>query len=538
MQVDDARLIVPAVDPDELWPSLGGQVCEFIEANLVHGPGDMLGEPVQLTEEERLFLWRVYEVYPRDHDQAGRRRFKRAVFSRRKGVGKTELAALVAICEMDPSAPVRCDGWRKVGKVYEPAGRPVRDPYIPMVAVGLEQVEDLTYGAVRAILTSERCRLVDDYDAGLERIVHRSAPGLMKAMTSAPGAREGARTSFQSMDETHLWVGPRHLKLHSTMLRNTAKRAAADAWTMETTTAFGPGEGSVAEASMRYARDVAAGKLDGVRLLMDHRQASEVWNLDDPDQLRAAVLEASGDAVAYGDIEGILAQWHDPQVDESDCRRYWLNQPRRLGTRWLPAGAFEAAATPRRGWPAEGTRVVLAFDGSYSRASTALVGATVEQHPYLFTVGVWERPATDPTWRVPRNAVTEAVAVAMLRWDVAELAPDPPGWHREVEDWEADWPETVVRFETRQPARMGPAVDEYYQAVNEGNLSHDGSEPLVRHHRNALPTQRRGHTVIVSAGPDTTDYIDAAVAAVVAHHRALWHHVNAVAPVDPTTQIW
>jgi len=89
------------------WPTLGEGVCEFIESRLVHGPGDVLGQPVTLTDEERILIFRAYEVFPHGHARAGRRRFKRVVYSRRKGARKTELAAWLAIVEMDPAGPVR-----------------------------------------------------------------------------------------------------------------------------------------------------------------------------------------------------------------------------------------------------------------------------------------------------------------------------------------------------------------------------------------------------------------------------------------------
>ena len=39
-------LSVPALDKKgERWPTLGPQVCAFIEAQLVYGPGDLRGQP-------------------------------------------------------------------------------------------------------------------------------------------------------------------------------------------------------------------------------------------------------------------------------------------------------------------------------------------------------------------------------------------------------------------------------------------------------------------------------------------------------------
>ena len=81
------------------YPSLGGQVCDFIEDYLVFGPGDLRGQSMILDEEKRALIWRIYEVFPQNHEQAGRRRFKRCCISLRKGTAKTELAALLAAVE-------------------------------------------------------------------------------------------------------------------------------------------------------------------------------------------------------------------------------------------------------------------------------------------------------------------------------------------------------------------------------------------------------------------------------------------------------
>ena len=66
---------------------------------------------------------------------------------------------------------------------------------------------------------------------------------------------------------------------------------------------------------------------------------------------------------------------------------------------------------------------MLGFDGSRSRDSTALVAASVEQTPQLWTLEAWERPATARhDWQVPRAAVAAAVMAAAERYDVRELA--------------------------------------------------------------------------------------------------------------------
>ncbi len=108
-------LCVPSLE-GEPWPTLGPQVADFVEAYLVFGPGDLRGKPARLDAEKRALIYRMYEVYPRGHPQAGRRRFKRVGLSLRKGSAKSELAAWIAACELHPEGPVRCDGFDAQGR--------------------------------------------------------------------------------------------------------------------------------------------------------------------------------------------------------------------------------------------------------------------------------------------------------------------------------------------------------------------------------------------------------------------------------------
>jgi len=525
--VSASRLIVPPLDP-EPWPTIGDQVVEWLLDNLVHGPGDVLGRPLAITPEIELFLWRAYEVYPKGHELEARRRFKRVVLSRAKGAAKTEIAALLAIAESHPDAPVRCDGFDARGN---PVGRGVKDPYIPMLATTEEQVSELGYGTALAIL--ENCRLGNEYVLGLDRIELRDVPGKIVALAGAPAARDGARTTFQHFDETHHYTAARPKGAHATMLLNIPKRRAADPWSLETTTMYSPGEESVAEDSHKYAEAVAEGLIDDPRLYFDHRQAADSHDLKTKGGLRSAIVEAIGDAVAWTDVDGVVSLFADPTNDKNQLRRVWLNQRRRSSRRWMPDDLWEGRADPKR-VVEDGAEIVLSFDGSYSRDSTALVAATVEERPHVFVVAAWEKPPNVARWRTPRLEVEQAIADAMDRWTVVELAPDPPGWHHEVEVLEETYGEVVVRFETNQPARMGPAVDMFEQAirgdvdengevVGEPQITHDGDPRLARHVGNAVTKKRGPHTLISKESNDSPLKIDLAVSAVVAYNRARWH---------------
>jgi hypothetical protein len=183
-------LMVPALEAKP-WPTLGRQVCDFIESYLVFGPGDLRGEPARLDAEKRALIHRMYEIFPQGHAQEGRRRFKRVAISVRKGSAKTELLAWIAACELHPDGPVRCDGFDAHG---EPVGVGVTDPYIPRVAYTEEQSDELAYGALRVIL--QYSQLAADFDIGIERIMRVGGDGKAVSLASAPDARDGARTLF------------------------------------------------------------------------------------------------------------------------------------------------------------------------------------------------------------------------------------------------------------------------------------------------------------------------------------------------------
>lgn len=522
------RLIVPPLDPTP-WPTLGPEVCDWIEDNLVHGPGDILGQPATINDEVRLYIYRLYEVYPRGHELAGRRRFKRCILSRRKGFAKTEIADWVAIAEVDDTAPVRCDGWRKEHGAWLPVGRPVRDPFVLMLAYTEEQADDLAYGGAKKIL--ENCALGEKYDIGEERIMfadHR-IPGEMKSIATAPSAADGARTTHQNVDEPHLWIQPRHHKTHRTILNNTAKRFDADAWTHETSTMYGPGEGSVAELAHQIALAMLRGEMPGSQLLYDHRQASEKWDISKREELVEAIKEASGDALGYADVHSIAGLLGNIEMDGPNFRRFWLNQPASLAARMFDVLAWDDLAVRPRHIKA-GRELVLFFDGSYSRDSTALVAATVENIPHLFVVAAWESPLDNPSWRTPRLEVDAAIDDAMNTWRVLELACDPPGWHHEIEEWQGIYGDVVTRFETSKPSLMGPAADTFVQRLKEDGFSHDNDDRLRRHVANCVPVRRRaaGGTYLIPTkeAPDSPLRIDLAIGAIGALSRALWHHVN------------
>ncbi|MFZ1927380.1 MAG: hypothetical protein WAU42_14730 [Solirubrobacteraceae bacterium] len=474
-------LVVPPYLEDEEWPSLGGQVCDFIETYLVHGPGDLRGEPAVIDDETRALIYRIYEVYPRKHPKAGRRRFRRVAISLRKGTAKTEKAAWIAAAELHPAGPVRCDGWDAKG---EPVGVGVTDPYIPMVAYTEEQTEELAYGALYVICGEGP--LADDFDIGLDRIMRIDGDGKAAALANAPGARDGARTTFQHADETHRFVLKRLKDSHRTMLANLPKRKAADPWSLETTTAPTPGEGSIAEETWEYAELIAQGKRKNPSLFFFHRQASAAHDLTTRKGIRAAVVEASGPAAEWSNIDAIVDQWDDPTTDKAFLERVWLNRRVQSSRQVFDIELVRAARSPReQKWPARKTPIAIGFDGSRTNDATGIVGTEIESG-YQFVIGCWERPETaDDEWEVPGDEVDQSMADAFERWKVVMAFCDPPYWESYVDQWAGRWPKKVVRFYTSRLPKMAAEVAAYVTAWQAGEVSYDGDKRLLAHLGNA-----------------------------------------------------
>jgi phage terminase large subunit-like protein len=503
-------LLVP-VD-EKPWPSLGGQVCDWIEANLCFGPGDLRGSPAVIDDEKRALIWRMYEVFQKGHKQGGRRRFKRVGISLPKGTAKTELAAWLAAAELHPEAPVRCVGWNGT----EPIGGPVTDPFVVLVAYTEEQSDELAYGALKAIL--EESAIGKDFDIGLERIIRKDGAGKALSMAGSPNARDGARTTWQCFDETHWHTLPRLKQAHQTMMANLPKRKAADAWALEITTAPEPGSGSIAEATMQYAQAVADGTVTDASLFFFHRQAGDEHDLTTAEGARAAVIEASGPAAAWRDIDGIVTLWKDPTTDRAYWERVYCNRLVKGASQAFDVERWKALAKPKA--VEHGALVTLGFDGAMFHDATAIV-ATEVWTGYQWLAGLWESPIGRSDWQVPAAEVDETIRSLFNEYTVWRLYADPPYWQSWIAKWVGEFgEERVIEWWTNRRRQMTAALEGFHTAMREGSLSHDGSKDLARHVGNARredlhqrDEQGKALWLIRKERPDSTFKIDAGMAA-------------------------
>ncbi len=439
------------------FPSLGWNLLAWIKRYLVVPSGPLYGQPLEMTDEQASFLVRYYRV-----DEHGRFVYRRAAQRRVKGWGKSPGAGAVAVAEF--CGPVVFDGWSAAG---EPVGRQHHTPWVQVAACSEDQAGN-TYSALHEMLRQSPA--VDEYgiDLGITRVHFKNKPGRLEPVTASAGSREGQPITAAVLDETHLWLPSNGGKrLANTIRRNAGKMNAR---TFETTNAFEPGEGSVAEDTHHAAEKNTRG------LLYDAVEAPWVEDLGDREALLRALGVAYGDAAKWVDLNRVVEEIQDPATNPSDARRFYLNQLVKSDR----AGIDPASWRPlHRDWePPAGARVAIGFDGSQSQDATALVGCC---DGHLFEIRMWERRHTDPAdWRVPRGEVEAEVERCFDRWDVGRMLCDPPRWQSDVERWMARWNPAreadaiVLWFDTNQPRRMAAACDRFVTAITEGSVTWSG----------------------------------------------------------------
>lgn len=187
---------------------------------------------------------------------------------------------------------------------------------------------------------------------------------------------------------------------------------------------------------------------------------------------------------------------------------------------WIEPDEWQAVED-RHGIP-DGERVVLGFDGSFNGDTTALVAVTVSKRPHLSLVRVWDPGEHSAGYRVPVTHVEDAIREACKRWQVVEVVCDPSRWQRTLDVLAGDGLPLVEFPQSR--SRMEPATLNLYEAIRNHEVTHDGDPTLTRHALNARLVDGDDRGVrIRKEDPKSPKRIDAIVAAIMAHSRAIHH---------------
>lgn len=497
-------LLVPSSRLDEWeWPSIGGQVANWIEENCCYGPGSLQGEPYVVDPEFRDLLWRMFQVYPQGHALAGVRRFNRVGICVRKGLAKTEKQGILAFAAIHPEAPFVPDGFNADG---HPVGRPTNAPYVPMLAHSREQVETLAFAVTLfQAQNSPDGHFFQSTKSGVWRLnEHGDQDGGAFPLSNSPGARDGARTTLNCFDEPHRLTGKKQLAAHATMDANLPKRPAEQPWSLYVGTAGFIGENSVAEElheeALRLAEHDDSAARSSILYYWRHAGSGITperpggYDFDNMEDRLEAIKEATGPVGEWGkgQFHTIARQWDqgDRTARSPYLDRVWLNK-------WAPPGGHvfamdRIARTAVTGWEnriPEGSVVAVGFDGSRSDDSTGFVVADVNTG-LIQAHAVWQKPPDATKWQVPAEEVMATPAEIDRMYSVARAFGDPPYWREALASWCGEYPYWREFATGTSVAKMAWAIDALVDALASGNarIVRDGTEAsdaLWRHLRNA-----------------------------------------------------
>lgn len=430
--------------------------------------------------------------------------------------GKTELLAAYALFRLltDVGLPeiiLAASSDKQAGRLFEAASLYIRQ-------------NPVLDGLVR----------VRDHAGELKR---EDGQGVIYRMSSDPRRLHGYNPTLVVLDELAQWTTPELVRAHAALTSASGARSAPQVFSISTAGEARDREDSILGRILDGARRSGATEDQPGRMVARLEQSRMlVWNFEAPtkDPHDIAAMKLANPAPWITE-EFLAKQAENPELTDAQVLQLHGGVWAAGDESWLPAGAWRACEASDV-MVEDGARVVLGFDGSYKRDSTALVGVTVgTEKPHVFVVDCWERPeGARDGWRVPRGEVEAAVEEAMRRFDVQVLVCDPPGWHREIEEWGERYGSVVtLMFPTNHRALMDAACSKFYSAVVEGRVTHDGDRRLARHLANAIVKISRDGKYITKDHPDSPRKIDLAVAAVVAHDQATVRRYD-----GPLIEVW
>ena len=537
--------------------TLGWLATWWIETFVVHGPGDVEGDPIVHTDEYTGFILDCYALKVN-----GRRCHSSAFLSRPKGTNKSGLAGELVLFEA--LGPCRFDGWAKGGEQYEflgktytykkgePMGRAVRTPYVRIMATEEDQTGN-TYGIVKYNLEEGILSQLKAYGMMVGNTkVSLPFGGEILPSTTGASSKDGGKETFVVFDESHLYTTQSLRNMYATVSRNLPKRAKiAETWSLETTTMYSPGQESIAEQTFEFAQmimeskqAIARGEKKTIKLdnlLYDHRWG-ECEDLSDDEALAAAIIDAYGDAMEWNSVEDIMGKIFDPRTTINESRRYYLNDVVSEQNSWIEVSQLATVKVPVAAIP-DKTLITMGFDGAATDDSTALIGCVVDTGE-LFRIRIEEKPdiplkdkqGNEIKWEVNYVAFDAAVAQAMKKWKVVGFFADPPFWQTYVDSWDAKYGEqllvkaglaSAIRWWTKRDTPMSLALERLHDAIcsSENDVLIQDDKTIIRHFLNARVWERPAGNVIGKESKKSPKKIDACMAGTLAYEaRAAYLH--------------
>lgn len=347
-----------------------------------------------------------------------------------------------------------------------------------------------------------------------------------RALSAEAFTKEGLSPTFVAFDELHAQPDRQLFDVMS-LAMGARENPMLVAITTAGVKTDSSGKDSVCYDLYNYGKRVTSGEVEDPSFFfawyegdeaLDYR-TEESWKIANP---------GYGDICAADDFASAVLR-----TPEAEFKTKRLNIWTSTQTAWLPSGTWEKLEDKER-QPEPGETAILAFDGSFSNDSTALVAWLLGgEKPHLSIVGIWEKPDdADNAWHVPVAEVEQTIINTYRNTGLAirEIVFDPARWQRTFMVLDEEGMPVVAYPNSAQ--NMVPATQRFYEAVLNESFTHDGDERLARHIANCV-TKQSSRGVMVSKASSRRK-IDAAVAAIFGYDRA----TAAPEPKPPVTRFF
>lgn len=487
--------------------TIGLYVIKWIESNLKNLTN---AQPYILQPDQLNFLLHWYSV-----DDNANFIYRRGVYRRAKGCGKSPFAAAICLAEMcAPVIPYFHKGALKA--------KPITQPWVCIAAYSESQAQNV-YHAILGMIEESTISSKYKLDVGLTRIYSPNG-GRIICITSSAKTIEGGRYTFVASDETHLWeesTGTTHLI--DTIRRNLGK---TNGRSIEFTNAHRPGNNSVAEQTyLAYQKALEHKKNIGI--LYDSIEAPASTDIyDKKHNLREGIKEAYKFA-PWVNIDRIIEEIYDPNTHISDSRRFYLNHIVAAEDSWISPVDLNKCVDKTL-LLQEHDEVILGFDGSRTNDSTVLVALRVEDCAF-FLLGIWEKPlgAAGANWIVDMSDVRNTVAYAFNRYSVIGFLSDVKEWETDIDNWYDEYRERLlIKASTRHAIAYDMRGHQYEITMNleslnraflEKAIKYDGNLSLTRHLLNARRRLNRFGTSFGKEHRESPKKVDALAALLLAY---------------------
>lgn len=512
--------------------------ADWAQAHCVVPDGIDQGDPFVLVDWQLWALLNFYRLKPEaaPGQLAPAFQYRRSQIALPQKAGKAPYTGC-HIC-VEAVGPALFDGWAEGGEVWdcrdhgcgcgwvyeyrpgEAMGRSWPTPLIQITATSEEQTDNI-YDALRPMIDDGPLHELIPKTG--EEFIRLPGKGRIDVVTSSAKSRLGQRVTFVPQDETGIWTeATKMIRVAETQRRGLAGMGGR---AEETTNAWDPSEGSVAQRTSESARG------DIFRLHPTAPSSLSYRNKQERRKIHRTVYAGCH----WIDLDAIEAEAQELiETDAPQAERFFGNNSVAgsgkafNAEKWDGLVRMEVAEDGEEYpyQPARGALIVTATDGAQFQDAIAIIGTEVETG-HQFVIGIWERPPDAPEgYEHPLDEVDAAMVEAFNYYDVWRAYIDPGSYTGNieplVEKWTGRWgKERVHAWYMHRPRPTGVAVHNYANAIAKGTLTHDGDERFTRHVKNAIKHKLHVRDEnnpklqlykIAKENPDSPHKIDAAAA--------------------------